>query len=197
MYNLIYRKLYNLVYQSQKHYEGWIFGKENQRYWTQVIYKRKEKFLNPIWQNYGHIQALKNYLGKEDLEFHSIIAFSQNSTFKFKEDFKSARVIQFPQLAKVIQELDNQKISIAELKEINQTLEGLVIKDKKEKKRVKQEHVQALKSKRTEKVRKEKGSLQQYTCPKCGGKLSLKKGKYGTFYGCSNFPKCRFTKKAP
>ena len=26
-----------------KHYKGWIFGKEHQRYWTQVIYKRKEK----------------------------------------------------------------------------------------------------------------------------------------------------------
>ena len=36
---------------------------------------------------------------------------------------------------------------------------------------------------------------QQNICPKCGGGLSLKKGKYGTFYGCSNFPKCRYTKK--
>lgn len=28
-------------------------------------------------------------------------------------------------------------------------------------------------------------------CSKCGAKMILKNGKYGEFYGCSNFPKCR------
>ena len=31
-------------------------------------------------------------------------------------------------------------------------------------------------------------------CPWCKGKLVLKKGKYGEFYGCANYPKCRFVK---
>ncbi|AIJ06319.1 DNA topoisomerase I [Methanocaldococcus bathoardescens] len=30
-------------------------------------------------------------------------------------------------------------------------------------------------------------------CPKCGGDLILKKGIYGAFYGCSNYPKCKYT----
>lgn len=30
-------------------------------------------------------------------------------------------------------------------------------------------------------------------CPKCGKRVELKNGKYGLFYGCSNFPKCNFT----
>lgn len=30
-------------------------------------------------------------------------------------------------------------------------------------------------------------------CPDCNNKLEIKKGKYGEFVGCSNFPKCRFT----
>ena len=33
------------------------------------------------------------------------------------------------------------------------------------------------------------------TCPSCGGKLVKREGKYGEFFGCSNYPKCRFTKK--
>ncbi len=33
-------------------------------------------------------------------------------------------------------------------------------------------------------------------CPLCGGILYLRKGRYGKFYGCGNFPSCRFTKKA-
>lgn len=32
-------------------------------------------------------------------------------------------------------------------------------------------------------------------CPSCGGKLVKRDGKYGEFFGCSNYPKCRFTKK--
>ena len=30
-------------------------------------------------------------------------------------------------------------------------------------------------------------------CPKCGGHLVQRNGKYGIFFGCSNYPKCRFT----
>lgn len=29
-------------------------------------------------------------------------------------------------------------------------------------------------------------------CPRCGGELIKRNGKYGEFMGCSNFPKCRF-----
>jgi len=32
-------------------------------------------------------------------------------------------------------------------------------------------------------------------CPQCDGDLVERKGKFGQFYGCSNYPKCRFTKQ--
>ena len=32
-------------------------------------------------------------------------------------------------------------------------------------------------------------------CPKCGGGLVVRTGKYGKFMGCSNYPKCDYTKK--
>lgn len=32
-------------------------------------------------------------------------------------------------------------------------------------------------------------------CPKCGGQLIERKGKYGRFMGCSNYPKCDYTSK--
>ena len=32
-------------------------------------------------------------------------------------------------------------------------------------------------------------------CPLCGGMLVERKGKYGTFWGCSNYPKCHYTKE--
>jgi len=43
-------------------------------------------------------------------------------------------------------------------------------------------------------IREQKEDLAE-DCPQCGiGKLRHKKGKYGTFYGCSEFPVCRFTR---
>jgi len=41
----------------------------------------------------------------------------------------------------------------------------------------------------------EKKKYNPNTCPECGGKLILRKGKFGEFYGCSNYPRCNFTKK--
>lgn len=32
-------------------------------------------------------------------------------------------------------------------------------------------------------------------CPKCGEKLIKRKGKYGPFLGCSNYPKCKYIQK--
>lgn len=34
------------------------------------------------------------------------------------------------------------------------------------------------------------------TCPRCGSKMILRKGRYGKFYGCSKFPYCRGTRQA-
>jgi DNA topoisomerase-3 len=35
--------------------------------------------------------------------------------------------------------------------------------------------------------------VKTYPCPKCGGKLILKSGKNGNFWGCQNYPECKAT----
>lgn len=45
----------------------------------------------------------------------------------------------------------------------------------------------------TEKLKSETEVQAEY-CPKCNSKLLIRKGKRGSFWGCENFPKCRFTK---
>lgn len=32
-------------------------------------------------------------------------------------------------------------------------------------------------------------------CPECGGDLVIRKGRYGTFVACSNYPTCKYIKK--
>ncbi len=45
------------------------------------------------------------------------------------------------------------------------------------------------------KIREKKIAKESYKCPRCGGMLVKRSGKFGEFIGCSNFPKCRFTIK--
>ena len=46
-----------------------------------------------------------------------------------------------------------------------------------------------------ERYTKSKTSQSTYiTCPMCGGKLIIRNGPYGRFYGCRNYPKCRYTR---
>ena len=33
-------------------------------------------------------------------------------------------------------------------------------------------------------------------CPRCGGELVKRNGRYGPFYGCGNYPRCRYTRDA-
>jgi DNA topoisomerase-1 len=36
--------------------------------------------------------------------------------------------------------------------------------------------------------------LEKEPCPECGGKLSVKSGRFGPFIACTNYPECRHTK---
>ena len=50
-------------------------------------------------------------------------------------------------------------------------------------------------SKHIENINNTKKEIRSGICPRCKGKLVLKEGKYGKFYGCSNYPYCKFTIK--
>ena len=65
---------------ESKNYSGWIFGDEKARNWTAVIYRTKNKFLNPIWQNKKHIKYLNKIL--TDVQLRSLIVFSERCELK-------------------------------------------------------------------------------------------------------------------
>ena len=58
----------------------------------------------------------------------------------------------------------------------------------KEARREHKENVKAITAEKEEVKR-------QNLCPYCKTALVLRKGKYGDFYGCSNYPKCKYTGK--
>lgn len=48
-----------------------------------------------------------------------------------------------------------------------------------------------------EKMPKKEAEKTGETCPECGHDLVIRKGKYGEFTACSNFPKCKYIKQEP
>lgn len=68
-----------------KDYGGWIFGNEHQKYWTQLLAygKEKHRFYNPVMQNSGHIQAIRQCLSQNSgIPIYSVIVFFGNSELK-------------------------------------------------------------------------------------------------------------------
>jgi hypothetical protein len=66
-----------------KDYKGWIFAGPRDRYWTQVLYRAKFRFQNPLRQNHRHvcaIQALQDFLPPDAVR--PAVVFTGDAEFK-------------------------------------------------------------------------------------------------------------------
>ena len=140
------------VFES-KNYSGWIFGDEKQKNWTQTLQnKQKNKFFNPIWQNKGHIGALKSVVGIDDVDLYkSYIIFSERCTLKkVNVESKNVKVIKRDSLLKHIKKdfLESEKIlSVEQIESIYEQLGKYCLADDK----LKQAHIKEIKFKRVNK----------------------------------------------
>ncbi len=74
---------YGVFVIETKDYAGWIFADPNQAKWTQVMFTRKYRFQNPIFQNYRHVRAVQQLL--EFVPVHAIrsaVVFTGSAVFK-------------------------------------------------------------------------------------------------------------------
>ena len=179
--------LYGIFVIETKNYSGWIHGHEKSEYWTQSIYKQKTKFRNPIKQNWSHIYALKSVLSDfKQATFHPIIVFAGRAELKNIES--SIPVIYDHQIIRVIKDqIRRPNLSYEQIKGIAVRLSEINIQDRK----VRRQHVRQVRNLVHERKRNER----QKICPRCGGSLKLINGKYGKFYGCSNYPRCKYKLK--
>lgn len=68
-----------------KDYSGWIFGRGDQLYWTQVLAygQQKYRFYNPVMQNHGHIETLRKQSPQfRNVPFYSVVVFSGGCVLK-------------------------------------------------------------------------------------------------------------------
>ena len=179
-----------LVFES-KNYSGWIFGSETDSQWTVSLPNReKHQFYNPVRQNRGHIKWLKKCVG--EIPMYSVIVFSERCELKkITVTSKDVWVINRDKTNTVVRQIWKDAKDVLSDEQIEELYEKLKTFTNVSEE-VKQDHIKD--------IEKNRENTETMICPQCGGKLVLRTARQGAnagnqFYGCSNFPNCRFTKK--
>lgn len=163
-----------------KNYSGQIYGQDNQKEWTQVLAygQEKNRFYNPIFQNKSHIYALSKIVGKKDC-FVSIIVFPKADIMTYFD----AHVGNITDMKRWLKQDRQEILTTNEVEQIYTQL----IDHKNNPRLTNEQHIDNIYNLRQ--------SIENNICPRCTNKLVMRKGKYGSFYGCSGYPHCKFIKK--
>ena len=164
-----------------KNYAGYIYGTETQREWTQVLANGgvKNKLYNPVMQNAGHIYELRRILGYH-VPIMGVVVF-------VKADIKhvqAGNIITPHYLPNYLLGF-NQGVAITQ--DQIQHVYGKLLEFRIQDINIREKHVQEVQEMLV-------GVESNMVCPRCGGRLVLRRGAHGEFYGCSNYPRCTFTK---
>ena len=159
-----------------KNYVGRIYGDDNSREWVQVLQygKVKNKLYSPVKQNITHVYELSTKLRLKNV-FNCVVFANDNISY-----IKSDYVFTKRGIIKFIKSLP-KVYSYDDVMSISEKINGLNEKISN------REHVRNIK-----KIKKD---IDLNICPRCGSSLVFRKGIGKKFYGCSNYPKCKFTKK--
>jgi len=174
--------VYGIFVVETKNMKGWIFGEEHSAKWTQSLFGKKFSFQNPLHQNYRHTKALGEFLDLPDDVFRSVVFFIGDCTFKtpMPENVLDRGLCCY------IQSFTDQVFSPDEAENILSRLTAQKLRPASSHSL----HVAGLKERHG-------GN----SCPKCGSDLALRTARQGAttggqFYGCSDYPKCRYTRAA-
>lgn len=180
-----------------KNYRGEIYGDDNRRYWTQIIvtdvtydngktytYVTKNRFYNPVKQSLSHMYTIKEYLADwPHVKVVPIVVFTGDASFKVVETRNC--VIYDYDLLDTIQSYKTIYLNDDSLQDVVNRINISNVRETVDNKA----HLQNLRTAASEVNDK----IASGVCPKCGGRLVARNGKYGQFWGCSNYPKCKFT----
>ncbi len=182
---------YGVFVVETKNMKGWIFGGENQKTWTQKIFKQNYKFQNPLHQNYKHTKTLEAALGLDAGKLFSVVVFVGDSTFKTP---MPENVTVGGDYIRYIKSKTEPVLSEAEVARIIEQIESGRLKPSIKTHVAHAKHVRGIvEAKASTKVTPK---VEIKTCPRCGSAMVLRVSKMGDqagqqFWGCSTFPKCR------
>lgn len=172
---------YGIFVIETKNYTGWIYGNDKSEFWIKNMYGNKYQFRNPLKQNYSHVKSLQTLFGIPESKFIPIVVFLNGATLKCDT---TGIVIYSHQLRRTILDYSVPVFSDMDVERMIALLSSsrIVEKDRRS------NHVHRIKGDINEK----QALIASRICPRCKGKLVVRKGKYGEFLGCSNYPQCNF-----
>ena len=162
-----------------KNFSGRIYGKESDKTWTQVLAKGKvkNKFYSPVLQNQKHIERMQNVLSISTFMESCIVLIKGNIAFIDTPNTYSPLSLRKHILSKINEDI----IPFEQVEYIYERINNF----KSNPTKTIEEHVNEIKT-----------FKESLICPFCKGELIIRQSKNGNkFYGCSNFPKCKFTKQ--
>ena len=172
---------YGVFVIETKNYAGRIYGSEKQKEWTQVLAygNTKNKLYNPFLQNDTHIYRLNRILNM-NVDLINIVVFVSNNTKYIDSD----NVWGLSDLKHLIEKEDPRVLSNDKVNKIYE----LIIEYKNNPITTEKEH--------KKEVKQTLKDINNNICPRCGGKLVLRTSKTNgsKFYGCENYPRCKFIK---
>lgn len=182
---------YGIFVLETKNIHGKVYGNGHAEFWKQYLpdigYKRcgstqEHQLRNPIWQNEGHIKTLLRLVFGDGVPVYGIVVFPNDADLMITAD---KPVLHMREVVPFIKQYCNIVITSDQMNFYRRRLFEVISTSESDRK-VHLENVYRNKERRDSAVAHGK-------CPKCGGNLILRKGKYGDFYGCSNYPRCRYT----
>lgn len=175
---------YGIFVIETKNYKGDIFGSDKAEEWTQNIWGNRYSFRNPIKQNRGHIHALMKLFNLQESYFVSIVAFTTRSDLYVDSD--SAVLY----TSDIVDEILSYQKRIMSTEQVEQLAAKLTYSSFETRDTV-ASHINYAK----EQKYSYESKIYNRICPRCGGQLVERDGRYGPFLGCSNYPRCNFTHK--
>ena len=177
--------IYGIFVIETKNYKGLIYGGEDAETWTKNMWGNKYSLRNPLKQNYGHVKSLQAILNIPKEMFIPIVVFSNRAKLRVQTQ---ETVINLWRLRSEIKKHKIPIIPSEQLIDYRSSIELAAIDDK--------DIAKSHKANVRQNLNQRSQAIANGLCPRCGGYLVKRNGRYGNFYGCSNYPNCKFTMKS-
>ena len=174
-----------------KNIHGKVYGSGNKEFWSQYLpdwgYKRygstqEHEVRNPLLQNAGHIKSLRRLVFGQDVPIYGIVIFPSETEVHVTAE---QPVLKMWEVVPYIKQFREEILSSNQMGDYRGRLLDVISTAESDRKY----HLENISRNQD----RRNAAIASGRCPLCGGRLVLRSGKYGQFWGCSNYPNCKFT----
>jgi len=104
-----------------KNIGGWVFGSERAKVWTQVYYRMKRRFQNPLRQNYKHKKAVLTVTSLPEEKILDLVSFPKST--EFKADVPAKVILGAGELAEKLSQIKKKVLAEDQVRKAVQAIE--------------------------------------------------------------------------